>query len=194
VAEGNKIEVTIERDAQLDESSVRVMTVNETAKAPGDFTAIDQRVSWGVQGGTEKKIVISTKEDTSDEPSETFSVKVSDGQGCERFTTNYTYEPKRITIMDDDAPRAAPKTAAPVETPAPRAAPLTTAAPSPSPTPSPTASPKPTDKATPSPTVTALAVTTEDDDGFPWLPVAAVAGFVAAAGGALMLTRMRRGI
>ncbi len=193
VAEGNKLQVTITRDADVNGSSVRVTTVNETAKAPADFTAINQRVSWTAGGGTEKTITISTKEDSLDEPSETFSVKVSDAQGCNPPNTNYTYEdPKRITIADDDAARTVPATPAPTKTPAPQAAPLTT-------TPTPTATPSPTPKATktpkpsPTPPVTALAVTAEDDDGFPWLPVAAVAGFLAAAGGALILTRMRRG-
>ena len=189
VAEGNKVEVTIERDADVNESSVRVTTVNGTAKAPGDFTAVDQRVSWPAGGGTSKKIMISTTEDTTTESSESFSVKVSEGDGCNPPNPNFTYgPPAKITIQDDDTKASTPT---PVVTPAPRAQPLTTATASPSPTP--TATPKPTKKPKPSPTptLTALAVTEEDDDGVPWLPVAAVAGFLAAGAGALMLTRMR---
>jgi hypothetical protein len=186
VNEGDKVNVIIERDAAAAPSSVRVRTVNGTAKAPGDFTASDQRVEFTNE--TQKTVTISTKEDAVSESSEVFQVAVSDGEGC-AVNPNFSYgDPASITIKDDDVP--APTTTKP---PATTIIPANTRTPTPSSSPTPSASPTPTpsESASPSPTISATPVPVEEDGGFPWLPVLAVVGFAAAAAGTLIFVRMR---
>lgn len=192
VGEGNRANVIIERDAAAAPSSVRVQTVNGTARAPADFTAFDQRIEFTNE--TQKTISIQTREDASDEPNETFQVRVSEGQGC-AVNPNFDYgDPAQITITDDDDP--AP-TVAPTQAPRP----TTTTIPARTRTPEPTDSPTPSPSATPTPTATASAspspsfspTPVEEEGGFPWLPVLAVVGFLAAGAGALIITRLRGG-
>jgi hypothetical protein len=195
VKEGDAVEITVSRDAAVRPSSVRVQSVDGTAKAGSDYTKVDTRVEFEGES-TEETVTVLTKEDTKDEPGETLQLKLSEGEGCE-VNTNFTYGANaKVTVVDDDP---APKTA----TPKPIAIPEPTESASPSPSPSatpeetgPTSSPSapPED---PESTVTETFAPPEvaaEDGGFPWLPVAAVVGFLAAGTGALILTRMRRGI
>lgn len=193
VTEGNTVSVIVERDAALADSSVRVTTVDGSAKAPADYEKVDQRVEF-TGDETQKTIKVKTTEDVVAESSEAFQVKVSDAQGCAP-NQNYGYgDPAAVTIKDDDAvpaptpsptPRRVVRTPLPTETPS--ATPTPTGSATPSPTPKPTKSPKPS----PTETATLTPVPVEEESGFPWLPVLGIGGFLAAAGGALMLVRMR---
>jgi hypothetical protein len=195
VQEGDAVEVTVSRDAAVRPSSVRVQSVDGTAKAGAEYTKVDTRIEFEGES-TQETVTVVTKDDGKDEPSKSLSLKLSEGQGCE-VNTNFTYGPNaKVTIVDDDP---APKTA----TPKPIAVPTVIGTPSPSPSPSatpestgPTASPSapPTDPvSTVTETFAPPDVEAEDAGGFPWLPVLAVVGFLAAGGGALILTRLRRG-
>lgn len=192
VSEGSSVRITIERDAAVAPSSVRVRTVDKTARSGSDYNAFDQRIQY-TGDELEKTVTIATREDSTDEPAETFQIALSEGQGCE-VNQNFTYDdPHSMRITDDDAAPAT--TVKPTVKPQPRTtSAATTSSPTPTPSPTPTGSASPTPSPSPSPTSTfsPLAVD-EDDGGFPWLPVLAVTGFLAAAGGALALTRLRRG-
>ena len=190
VSEGNQATVIVERDGSVADSSVRVMTKNGTALAGSDYTKFDERVEF-TGDETQQSIKIKTTEDSKDENNEAFTVSVSEGEGCE-VNQNYDYgDPATITIKDEDAPAT---TILPGKTPSPTPKP----APTPSPTPTPTASPSPTPTTTPSPSPSPASTPTaipliEEEGGFPWLAAAAILGLLAAGGGALILTRMRRG-
>jgi hypothetical protein len=145
---------------------------------------------------TSRTVTIQTREDTTPEPAEDFSVRLSDGQGC-AVNPNFTYDqPEKISITDDDPPATVAPTAA--TTAAPTVAP-TSAGTAPAGTvtasPSPTTSPESSPSVSPTPSVlpTAIALEVDEDDGFPWLPVAGAAVALAAIGGGLVLARMRRG-
>lgn len=190
VREGEKVNVLVQRDGAVDDSSVRVRTVNGTAKAPDDFTALDQRVEFtGAQ--TSKTLTIQTREDSVHEPSEAFQIALSEGEGCnDTSPEGFSYgDPATVTILDDDPEPTAAPTAAPTPAPTPARTAAQTASPSPSPTPTESESPSPTPSETP--TFTPVTVTEENGGGFPWLPVVAIGGFLAAAGGAVALMRMR---
>jgi hypothetical protein len=191
VAEGTKAEVTIERDAAVNPSSVEITTVNGTAKAPGDYTAVKQTVSFTNE--TSRTVSIPTREDTVHESAEQFSVKLVEGSGdgC-AVNPNFSYgSPAKITISDDDI--AVTVTTAPTATPS-----STVAQPTPSASPAPSATPSASPTASPSPSVlpsaSAFAVETEDDDSpAPWLVAAALLGLAAASAGGIMLYRTRKG-
>jgi hypothetical protein len=195
VAEGTKAEVTVERDAAVNPSSVEITTVNGTAKAPGDYTATKQTVNFTNE--TSRTVTIPTREDTVHESAEQFTVELVEGSGggCQ-VNQNFSYgSPAKFTISDDDAapvtvttaPTSSPTridTAAPPAAPSPSATPT----PSPSPTISPSASPSPL------PSASAFAVDTSEDGGLsPWLVAVALIGLAAASTGGIMLYRMRSG-
>ena len=191
VTEGGKVDISVERDGAADDSSVVVKSENGTARAPGDFTALNTRVTFtGTQ--TQKLVTMQTTEDTKPEPDESFRVKLSSGKGCNDLDdSGFDYgDPALVTIKDDD-----PATPAPTPVPTPSVTPTATPSPtptaSPSPTPTGTESPTPTPSETP--VLTPIIPVEEEDGGFPWLPVLAIGGFLAAAGGALVLARMRAG-
>lgn len=187
VNEGGKATVVVERDGDVADSSVLVSTVDGTAKSPTDYTPISQRVTFtGTQ--TQKTVSVQTREDDVTEPTEAFQVKLSDGEGCTPGST-YTYgNPASVTIKDDDPVATATPSPTPTSQPTATPSPTPTATPTPSPTPTTSASPS----ATPSETPLFTPIRAVEDDGFPWLPVLAVVGFLAAGGAALLLARMRR--
>jgi hypothetical protein len=183
VSEGNKVPVKITRDGAVNPSSIRVRTVPGSAVGNDDYTPVDRRVEFTSE--TSKVIVIQTTEDDVSEGSESFAVKLSDGQGC-AVNPNFQYgPPEKITINDDD--EATPVTTAPPATTAPAAAVTPTTAPE-------SASPTATEATAPTlePTGTPLALPISEESGFPWAPVGIGAGVVLVGAGALILLRMRR--
>ncbi len=190
VAEGTKVPVRIQRDGAVNPSSVRVTTVSGTAEAPSDFIGFNERVAFTNE--TSRTVMIETVEDTAAESTENFAVRLSDGQGC-AVNPNFSYgQPERISITDDDAATSAPTAPAPTSVPTSAAtAPAGSVTASPSPSVGPTSSPS--ISPTPSTLPTAFALPVDDEDGFPWLPVAGGAAAVVAIAGGLVLARMRRG-
>ena len=148
-AEGARVTVTVRRDGAVNPSSVRVSTIDETARAPTDYTRLNQEVQFDAQ--TSRTLTIAIHNDATPEGMESFKIHLSDPDGCQS-NTNYTLgSDVRITIGANDA------TPKPTQPPAPAPAPMTTAPPSttrpPSPSPSPSASPteSPTEEPTDSP-------------------------------------------
>jgi hypothetical protein len=136
-------------------------------------------------------VSIQTRQDTAVEGNEVFRVRASEGQGCQ-VNPNFEYgDPASVIIKDDDkqAVTQPPATVAPTATTT--IIPATTRTPEASPTPTGSVTPTPSESPSPTPTLTATPVEVSEDGGFPWLPVVAVIGFLAAGGGALILTRMR---
>lgn len=188
IAEGGKVTVTVERDAEVRPSGIRVTTVNESATAPADYSKLDQRVEF--TSGTSRTLEILVADDGASEGAETFRLHLSEPSGCE-VNTNYQVGPDAgVTIQASDP--IPPPAQAPVAraTPAPqaKASPARTQSPSPTPAVDDTATPSP------SPTLSPLAVAEEDDGGF---PIGALIGLIAgglavATGiGLLIYRRMR---
>lgn len=122
-AEGATVTVTIQRDAAVQPSSVRVRTVDETATAGSDYAGVDERVEF--TDGTEQQRQIDVLDDDSAEDDETFRVELSDAEGCE-VNPNFTYDSATVTIQDDDEPAQA--SPSPEPSPTPETAPTDTGA------------------------------------------------------------------
>lgn len=189
VDEGKKVKVHIERDNGFNPSSVRVRTVDGTAKAGADYEKFDQRVSFTNE--TRKTIEISTKQDDAIEDDETFTIELSEGQGCQ-VNPNFGYgPPAKVTITDDETPET---TDIPTPSPTPTGSVSPTPGASASPSPAPTdADQSPEATSDPSPTQFASPIVEREDGGSPWPIVGAVLGGLAVGGGALILYRVRRG-
>jgi hypothetical protein len=71
--------LTLDRAAD-EEVSVRAFTQNGTAVAPGDFTAVDQMVTFPA-GETVQTVTVQVKGDTTFEPDELFSLELADADG-----------------------------------------------------------------------------------------------------------------
>lgn len=98
--EGVTVTLTIERDNDVQPSSVRVRTVDETATGGSDFTPLDERVEFTT--GTEETREIDILDDDLPEDDETFAIELSEGEGCE-VNQSFTYGSATVTIQDDDA-------------------------------------------------------------------------------------------
>jgi hypothetical protein len=187
VAEGAKVTVTVSRDAAVNPSDVHVSTVDESAKAPADYTKLDEQVE--LTSETSKTLSITITNDTAAEGSETFRVHLSDPGGC-AVNPNYKVGPDaKVTIQASD--QAAPTTRPAAATqPAGRVEPTVTtlAAASPSPT--------ATTEATPAPSATFTPLAGPGENGGGGFPTGAVVGIVlgalAIAGGAGLLWYRRR--
>lgn len=97
--EGATVTVTIRRDADVQPSSVRVRTVDETATGGSDYTPLDERVEF--TDGTEQTREIDILDDGTSEDDETFVIELSEGEGCE-VNQSFTYDSVTVTIQDDD--------------------------------------------------------------------------------------------
>jgi hypothetical protein len=119
VAEGGAVTVTVTRDAALADSSVRVTSVNGSAAAGQDFPAVDHTVAM-TGSATSQTFAVTTVNDTAPEPTEMFSLHLSNGAGC-AVNPNFQYgSDAAVQIQDNDAAPAT--TQSPAVTPAPTAA------------------------------------------------------------------------
>lgn len=157
VDEGGEVTLTVRRDAAVAPSQIDVSTVDGTAEADQDYEPVATTISFTDE--TEQTLTISTMDDDSQEPAETFRVHLSNPGGCSVNPSFVVGPPVRVTISDDDASASPSRTTASPTTEAEAT------------TPSPTASP--------TPTVTERAASEDGDGG---LSGAAIAGIAAAAG------------
>jgi hypothetical protein len=163
VAEGAKVTVTVSRDAAVNPSDVHVSTVDESARAPADFTKLDEQVE--LTSETSKTLSITITNDAAAEGAESFRVHLSDPGGC-AVNPNYRVGPDaKVTIKASDQA---------VSTAQPPAATQPTARTVPTATPSPAATTKAT--STPSATFAPVAEAAQDDGG--GFPVGALVGIV----------------
>jgi hypothetical protein len=108
VTEGAAVTVTVSRDGAVGPSNIDVATVDDTARAPDDYTAVSRTISFTNE--TSQTFTVETKNDTTPEPSETFRLHLSKPGGC-TVNPNFVVGPDaQVTIQDDDA---APTTGAP---------------------------------------------------------------------------------
>lgn len=197
VTEGGKVTVTVSRDDNFSPSQIDVSTVDETAKAGRDYTALRRTVSFTSE--TQQTFSVPTTNDTSDEPDETFRVHLSNPGGC-AVNMQYIVGPDaRVTIRDNDAappppPPPPPPPATATETEEPAESPTSSPEESPSPPASPTESPLPPSPLAPSPTALAEAPAAEDGGGLSGGAIGGIiAGVVVVLGaGAAFLARRRR--
>lgn len=188
VDEGETVTVTVTRDGAVGDSNVRVSTVNGTAVAGSDFTALDQRVNF-TGTATERTFRINIIDDGVAEPRETFSVRLSEPGGCEVNPNFNLGGPVTVTINASEGSADPPP-----PPPSPPAAPPAPAPADPPPPPPPGPAPAPEPEPTESPTEEPLEPADEEDDGggIPAALVIGVLALVAAAGVAVYLMRQRR--
>ena len=124
------------------DAKVDYATVDGTATAPSDYTAITPTTLTFLPGDTTKQITVLVNGDTNVENNETFTVHLSNAVNATISDADGTG-----TILNDDVPTPTPT---PTATPTPTVTP----APTPTPTPSPTVTPTTTPTPTPTPTVT----------------------------------------
>jgi hypothetical protein len=192
VAEGGKVTVTVTRDAAVNPSSVHVTTVDGSAKAPGDYTKLDQQVSMTSE--TSKTLTVTTRDDATPEGAETFKVHLHDGGGC-AVNSDFEYGPDAVVSIkasDPATPAPARRTQAPTNRPAAPQA-VVSAAPTLSPTLSPAPSPTASVSASPEATMAPQAGE-ETAGGLPGVAIAAiVVGAIALASAGGLLWYRRRG-
>ena len=108
VTEGAPVEITVTRDANIGPSQVDVATVNDSATAPDDFTALDETASFMLE--TELTFTVPTIDDSTDEPAETFRVHLSDPGGC-MVNPNFELGPDAVVTVEDNDAAPAPASA-----------------------------------------------------------------------------------
>ena len=102
VDEGGSVTVRVDRDGDVSPSSVRVRTVDRTAKAGSDYAASDRTVTF--TDGTRESFVVGTTDDGAREGAETFRVELVEGSGA-GCGTSYVYGPPAVvTIRANDQP------------------------------------------------------------------------------------------
>ena len=175
--------------------TVDYKTVDGSAKAGSDYVTKSGTITFpGPPGDVSFDVPILN--DSADEPSQQFTIELSDLDPGSCGGAQITESSATVTITDND-PKPTPKTSpTPTRSSAPRATTSTsptptqsatrTASASPSPTPSPSPSP------TPTPTETTVAVADEGDGGLSGGAVGAiVAAAVVVGGAAIVLVRRR---
>lgn len=129
VTEGGEVTVTVSRDGDVAPSNVDVSTIDETARAGQDYTAMSRTVNFA--SGTSQSFPLATTDNGASEPNETFRVHLSNPGGCS-VNTNFQLGPDvQVTIRDNDAASPSPRPQTTAASPRPRTtppAPRTTAA------------------------------------------------------------------
>lgn len=195
VDEGTSVRITVSRDGAVNPSSIKVSTIDGTASAGSDYTAINETVSFSSE--TTKTLTLRTTDDSTSEPAETLRVHLSDPAGC-AVNPNFSVGPDaQVTIKASDASTttASTPTTTPSSTPTTvdRAADATTTTDS---VVDDTAVTTTSDTTGTSTTAGALdEIAAEDDDG--GAPVGLIAAAVIALGvlaaGGLLLYQRRAG-
>jgi Calx-beta domain-containing protein len=189
---GGSVTLKVSRDGSQLDSSIQYDTVDGAAKAGSDYTAVSGTLSY-TGSELEKSIVVPIRNDTKDEPNESFGVRLHDPAGC--FGSGYSFptDPVTVTITDND-PKPQPSTSStPTRSSSPRpntSSPTPAATKSTSPSASPSPSPTPT--TTPTPTQTAVAAAGETDRGLSGGALAGIVAAVVVLGGAGAFVIRRR--
>jgi hypothetical protein len=162
-SEGGTVTVTVSRDGAVLPSSIKVATVDGSAKTGKDYTSVNKRIEF--TNDVEQAFTVSTLNDKVHETTESFKLHLSDPQGCNG--AGYVVGPDAtVTIKDNDAAPVASHTSTPTATataePEPRHA---SQSPTPSAKPSPRASRSSTPKQSASPRSTASAVAAAAENG-----------------------------
>ena len=102
VEEGDTVRITVSRDAGVNPSSIDVSTIDESARAGSDYTAINETVSFSTE--TTRTLTLTTTDDAATEPAESLRVHLSNPGGC-AVNPNFSVGPDaRVTIKASDAP------------------------------------------------------------------------------------------
>jgi hypothetical protein len=185
VTEGAAVKVTVSRDGAVNPSSIHVSSVDETATAGSDYSAVDKTVSF--TNDTEQSFNVATTNDAAVEPSETFRLHMSNPGGC-AVNPNFSVGPDaKVTIADNDQIAPAPTTTA-----KPIANPTTTKPGQTTTSAVTTTTPPPTTTEETTTTSTATIAIDEDDDSSPAAAIALGIGAVAALGAIGYLLYRRR--
>jgi hypothetical protein len=112
VTEGGKVAVTVTRDGGFAASNIDVSTVDETAKAGKDYTAVHQTIQFANNtSDLSRSFQVATINNSIHETTETFRVHLSNPGGC-AINPNFDVGPDaRVTIKDNDAAPAPTPTA-----------------------------------------------------------------------------------
>ena len=98
VSEGGKVTITVTRDGKDKPSSVRLRSVPGSAGA-ADYPTVDQRVSFTTE--LSKSYILTTTKDNVAESTERFTLRVSDGEGCDG--SGYSYGPDAVVNIQNVA-------------------------------------------------------------------------------------------
>ncbi len=128
VTEGAAVTVTVQRDNSVADSSIRVTSEDGTAKAPGDYAAVDKTVSF-TGNSTQESFQVATVNDAAAEQAENFTLKMSNPGGC-AVNPNFDFsDTATATINDNDQIAPAPTTTSkPIANPTTTKKPTTTTA------------------------------------------------------------------
>lgn len=105
VAEGGGVQVTVSRDADVAPSQIDVETIDGSARAGADYTAVARRTITFTEG-TAQTFPVQTADDSEREAPETFRIHLSNPGGC-AVNPNFTVGPDAtvtIAASDDGAP------------------------------------------------------------------------------------------
>lgn len=101
VEEGDTVRITVSRDAGVNPSSIDVSTIDESARAGSDYTAINETVSFSTE--TTRTLTLKTTDDAATEPAESLRVHLSNPGGC-AVNPNFSVAPDaQVTIKANDA-------------------------------------------------------------------------------------------
>lgn len=115
-AEGTSVTVTVSRDGAVNPSNVDVSSVDETATAGEDFTAVHRTISFTTD--TEQSFAVPITDDAVSEGDETFRLHLSNPGGC-TINQNFVLGPDAtvtIAANDTSATTAPPTSSAPSPT------------------------------------------------------------------------------
>jgi hypothetical protein len=99
VPEGATVNVTVSRDGAVGPSNIDVSTVDGTAKAGSDYTALRQTVKFTTE--TSQTFEVKTIDDNQQEPAETFRVHLANPGGC-TVNPNFVVDPDAVVTIDDN--------------------------------------------------------------------------------------------
>lgn len=194
VAEGGSVAVTVARDAEVGPSSVQVTSVDETATSGADYDKVDRRIEFSTE--RQQTFSVDTRDDSSQEGTETFLLRVSNGAGC--INPNFRYGPDaRVTIQaSDSAPTGGSsgpsKTSPAKSSPTPSRSTAVSASPSPQESIAMIESPSPSPELPPPLSPTSLAESAGARGGSPgWIITAALVLLIVGTGTAWWLWRGR---
>lgn len=106
VSEGDTVTVTVTRDASAADSSVRVAASGQSADPGSDFSALDEQVSF-TGSEVEKSVTFDILADDEAESSETFTVGLSDPDGCSVNPNFSLADDVTVTIAASEAAESA---------------------------------------------------------------------------------------
>lgn len=94
--EGGRVNITVHRDGVEGLSIFTVTSIDGTAHSDTDYTPLKKALRWVVNGPQTQSFPILITDDGVEEPTETFSVRLSDPKECVS-----EFEPEEVEVVID---------------------------------------------------------------------------------------------